>query len=401
METYEVFAIRYATRDALRSSHFIGGDPHDGPMPMDYFVWLVRNASRTFVVDTGFTADMAKKRKRTFLRTPTEGLALMGVDARTVKDVVITHMHYDHVGTFFDFPAAQFHLQDLEMNFATGRYMRHGRFSHGYEVEDVVGMVRLVFGDRVRFHAGSAELAPGLSVHHIGGHTMGLQCVRVATARGWLVLASDCSHYYEHMETGRVFPTTFHVGDTVEGYDKLRALAESPEHIIPGHDPLVMKRYPAPSKALEGIARQVGRAAGRIRERGPPARVIGRGRLRPSEDVRLAVLANAHQLSRRLRRQLDALFLAFVVGPRAAEIRVARELDQVALLQVPARSGPRRRHAGRRLAAGNRKSSQGEGRDADRRAAKQRKRHLSGNSPEAGGLKLQRLLRRNNCFRRA
>ena len=85
METYEVFAIRYATRDALRSSQFIGGDPHDGPMPMDYFVWLVRNANRTFVVDTGFTAAMAQKRKRTFLRTPTEGLALMGVDARTVR----------------------------------------------------------------------------------------------------------------------------------------------------------------------------------------------------------------------------------------------------------------------------------------------------------------------------
>ena len=161
-DTYEVFAIKYATRDAQRSSHFIGGDPHDGPMPMDYFVWLVRNANRTVVVDTGFTAEMAKKRKRTFLRTPTEGLALLGVDAATVKDVVITHMHYDHVGTFFDFPAAHFHLQDLEMNFATGRYMRHGRFNHGYEVEDVVGMVRLVFGDRVRFHAGSAELAPGI-----------------------------------------------------------------------------------------------------------------------------------------------------------------------------------------------------------------------------------------------
>ena len=92
------------------------------------------------------------------------------------------------------------------MNFATGRYMRHGRFNHGYEVDDVVGMVKLVFKDRVRFHAGSAELAPGISVHHIGGHTAGLQCVRVATARGWLVLASDSSHYYEHMETGRVLP---------------------------------------------------------------------------------------------------------------------------------------------------------------------------------------------------
>ena len=163
-------------------------------------------------------------------------------------------MHYDHVGTFFDFPAARFHLQDAEMSFATGRYMRHGRFNHGYEVDDVVGMVKLVFKDRVHFHDGAAELAPGVSVHHIGGHTAGLQCVRVATERGWVVLASDTSHYYEHMETGRVFPTAFHVGEMVEGYDRLRALAEFPEHIIPGHDPLVMERYPAPSKALEGIA---------------------------------------------------------------------------------------------------------------------------------------------------
>jgi len=37
---YEVFALRYATRDAQRRDHFIGGDPHDGPMPMDYYVWL-------------------------------------------------------------------------------------------------------------------------------------------------------------------------------------------------------------------------------------------------------------------------------------------------------------------------------------------------------------------------
>ena len=90
-------------------------------------------------------------------------------------------------------------------------------------------------------------------MHHIGGHTAGLQCVRVATERGWVMLASDTSHYYEHMETGRVFPTTFHVGETVEGYERLRGLAESPGHIIPGHDPLVMVRYPAPSPALEGI----------------------------------------------------------------------------------------------------------------------------------------------------
>ena len=139
------------------------------------------------------------------------------------------------------------------MAYVTGRHMRHRRFNHGYEVEDVVGMVKLVYQDRVRFYHGTAELAPGVSVHRIGGHTAGLQCVRVATARGWVVLASDASHYYEHMESGRCFPTTFHLGEMVEGYDTLRRLADSSQHIIPGHDPQVMQRYPAPSSALDGI----------------------------------------------------------------------------------------------------------------------------------------------------
>ncbi len=251
--TYEIYAVKYATRAAKRAEHFIGGDPHDTPMPMDYFVWVIRNRDRLFVVDTGFTAEMAARRKRTFLRSPRDGLALLGIDAAQVRDVVLTHLHYDHVGTFHDFPGATFHLQDDEMAYATGRHMRHARFNHGYEVEDVVGVVRLVFKDRVRFYQGEAELAPGVTLHRIGGHTAGMQSVRVATARGWVVLASDASHYYEHMETGRCFPTTFHLGEMVEGYDTLRRLAASPQHIIPGHDPLVMERYRAPAKELEGI----------------------------------------------------------------------------------------------------------------------------------------------------
>jgi hypothetical protein len=54
-ETWEVYAIKYATREGTRSANFIGGDPHDGPMPMDYFVWLIRSRQRSFVVDTGFS----------------------------------------------------------------------------------------------------------------------------------------------------------------------------------------------------------------------------------------------------------------------------------------------------------------------------------------------------------
>ncbi len=253
LPNYEIYAIKYARRDAKRPMHFVGGDPHDTPMPMDYFVWLVRNAERTIVIDTGFTQSMAEQRKREFIRTPADGLALMGVKAAEVKDVVITHLHYDHVGTFQDFPAAQFHLQDDEMSYATGRHMRHKQFNHGYEVEEVIGMVRLVYKDRVTFYQGDAELAPGISLHHIGGHTAGLQCVRVHTARGWVVVASDTSHYYEHFEKGRVFTTTFHLGDTLDGYARLHQLADSPKHIVPGHDPLVMQRYPAASAELKDI----------------------------------------------------------------------------------------------------------------------------------------------------
>jgi hypothetical protein len=56
---YEVYALRYATRDARRGDHFIGGDPHDGPMPMDYFVWVAIGPGGPYVIDTGFTAEMA------------------------------------------------------------------------------------------------------------------------------------------------------------------------------------------------------------------------------------------------------------------------------------------------------------------------------------------------------
>jgi glyoxylase-like metal-dependent hydrolase (beta-lactamase superfamily II) len=250
---YEVYAVKYAHHARRAAENFIGGDPHDGPMPLDYFVWLIRGAGRETVVDTGFSAAMGMKRQRDHLRCPTEGLRMLDCDASAVKDVVVTHLHYDHIGNFDLFPAATFHLQDLEMNYATGRHMAHPVFRGAYEVEEVVGMVRRAYAGRVKFHDGDGELAPGISLHLIGGHTMGLQVVRVATRRGWVVLASDASHFYANMEQVRPFPIVFNVADMVEGYAHLRALADSPAHIIPGHDPLVLERYPAPAEALRGI----------------------------------------------------------------------------------------------------------------------------------------------------
>ena len=250
---YEVYAIKYAHLERRASGNFLGGDAHDGPMPLDYFVWLIRGDGRDIVVDTGFSAAMAAKRRRNHIRCPADGLRLLGVDPAAVNDVVITHLHYDHAGNLDLFPGAALHVQDREINYATGRYMCHDCFRGSYEVEDVVSMVRRVYAGRVNFHEGDAEIAPGVSVHLIGGHTMGMQSVRVMTQRGWLVLASDASHFYANMEQVRPYPIIWSTADMVDGYARLRALAASAEHVIPGHDPLVMERYPAPSKELEGI----------------------------------------------------------------------------------------------------------------------------------------------------
>ena len=86
---------------------------------------------------------------------------------------------------------------------------------------------------------------------YIGGHTKGLQSVRVRTRRGWVVLASDASHFYAHMEQGRAFPIVYNVHDMLQGHETLRTLATSRNHIIPGHDPLVMARYPTARPGME------------------------------------------------------------------------------------------------------------------------------------------------------
>jgi len=254
LPTYDLFAIRYATRAGKRSDHFIGGDPHDGPMPMDYFVWVAVSEAGTYIIDTGFTAETAARRGRTFLRCPVEALHLVGVDPDAVGDVILTHMHYDHVGNFHRFPRARFHLQEPELRYATGRLMCHARLGHSFEVEDVVGMVRLNYAGRVAFYNGAAELAPGITLHPAPGHSLGLQFVRVHTRRGWVVVASDVTHFYENMESGRPFTTAVNVAGMLDGFGALAAHAPTKEHIVPGHDPKVMARYPPVSPALEGIA---------------------------------------------------------------------------------------------------------------------------------------------------
>ena len=112
------------------------------------------------------------------------------------------------------------------MEYVTGRCMCHHQINHAFEPEDVSRMVYRVFAGHVQFHDGVDEVAPGITVHKIGGHTKGLQCVRVPTARGHVVLASDATHFYPaHRHTTR-FPSALQPRRHGRGLQHARATRE-------------------------------------------------------------------------------------------------------------------------------------------------------------------------------
>jgi glyoxylase-like metal-dependent hydrolase (beta-lactamase superfamily II) len=157
-----------------------------------------------------------------------EGLKALGVQPEAVENVVLTHLHWDHAGNHDLFPRARYHVQEREARFCTGACMCHRFLRRPYSVEDVTAFVRKLYADRIQFHDGAEEIAPGITVHWVGGHARGLQVVRVRTRRGWVVLASDASHFYANIDQSRPFSLM------VDAEDMCRATIRSCSRAIPG-----------------------------------------------------------------------------------------------------------------------------------------------------------------------
>lgn len=250
---FEVYALQYARREAVRSEHFYGHDPRGGQaMPMDYFIWAAVSPQSVVVIDAGFTPAVAQRRGRIHLASPVDLLAGIGVTAASVQHAVITHLHYDHTGYVSAFPAARFVLQEAEMAFWTGRHAGRGEFSRLCEPDDLAFLVRANVAGRVHQVSGDHQVVPGLTVHHVGGHTPGLQVVRIRTARGPVVLASDASHYDANLDEDRPFAIVHTLPGMYDAFDRVRELAGDRGLIIPGHDPGVRERFPAVAPATGG-----------------------------------------------------------------------------------------------------------------------------------------------------
>ncbi|WP_099824258.1 N-acyl homoserine lactonase family protein [Oceaniglobus indicus] len=245
MSVWQIHAVKYAERAARRrGDSFVFDDNHDAPHPMDYFMWVLKRDDDVILVDTGYDGAEATTRGRPIAMEPAAALAPLGLSPEDITQVIVTHLHYDHAGGLHLFPNARLHMQAAEMAYATGPCMCHDTLRMPFTADHVCEAVKRLYSGQVIFHDGDGEIADGVTVHCIGGHSRGLQCVRVRTAQGWMVLASDATHYYENFMRRKPFPIVVDVQDMLNGFATLERLTSRPDLIVPGHDPLVTRIFP-------------------------------------------------------------------------------------------------------------------------------------------------------------
>jgi glyoxylase-like metal-dependent hydrolase (beta-lactamase superfamily II) len=248
-EQYEVLAVRYGTRQASAAEVFLNYHAYrepNRPLRMDYFFWVARSPARTVVVDTGFSPAGGAARGRTMLLDTVPALRAAGLTPDAVAQVVLTHAHYDHIGGLPVFTQAEVLMTRDEYDFWTGPMGRRGQFAHTTEEGELSHLRELREAGRLTLTGRTRQVAPGIELTQVGGHTPGQAVVTVATGAGPVILASDAVHYYEELERDRPFSTVANLAEMYAAFDQIREMDAAPgARVVAGHDPLVAERFTA------------------------------------------------------------------------------------------------------------------------------------------------------------
>lgn len=254
-----IYAIRYASRPTTRGDMFFDHDPDcGGTEPIDYFVWTIVTPDGIVQFDAGYTkaTSDAKGPGREYFADPADTLRRLDIDPAAVGHLAISHLHYDHTGHLAAFPNATIVIQQREVGFWTGPYAGRGPYPALCLGDDLAYLVRANLEGKVRVVDGDVEIVPGVTAHLLGGHTEGLQVLRVRTDKGHVVLAADGSHFYANIGEDRPFSIVTHLPSMYGAFDRMRELAGAEDLIVPGHDPRVRDRF-AEVPGLEGLAYRI------------------------------------------------------------------------------------------------------------------------------------------------
>lgn len=250
---YQIWALKYATIKNFPVSSLVKGADESRKSDIAMMIWLVRAGDRNIIVDSGFYRPSYFKSwdVSDFVR-PDEMVKRAGVNPEDVTDVILTHAHWDHADGADLFPKAKIWMQKDEYRYYTLDAWQPGGKHGGIDREDVQFWVRANLDGRMKLVDGDQEIYPGLRVYIGGRHTFASQYVSANTRDGAVILASDNVYLYENLDKHVPIAQTFDEKSNLAAQDKMRTLVKDPQLIIPGHDPLVMKRFPF---AGEGMVR--------------------------------------------------------------------------------------------------------------------------------------------------
>ena len=251
---YEVYAVRYGTLAGFPVRGLVAGADSGRTMDIAMMVWVLKGpGGRVVLVDAGFYRQkFLDEWKPAEFTKPSDALAPLGIAPGDVTDIIVTHIHWDHLDGLDLFPNARVWIQRAEYEY----YVADDGTARGRAIDPddarmlaaqrAAGRVELVEGD-------GREILPGITAYTGGRHTYASQYLGVRTAGGTVVVASDNCYLYENLEKHLAIAQTLDAASNLAALDRMRLLASDPRLIVPGHDPAVFERFPKPGNGIAKI----------------------------------------------------------------------------------------------------------------------------------------------------